>query len=262
MPDTGHRPTMRVLDILELLAANSNGLTLTELADTIGSSKSTLMPVVHTLAYRKFISLDKTTYQYRIGISAYCIGTSYSDNKTVFQFIQTEMKEITAQSGEICQMGIFDNGQILYVAKIDSDNPVRIVSYVGKRLPAYCTALGKAILSTKAMEEIKSIYPNGLKPLTENSVKDFDVLERQLAEINSRGFAYECGEVIEQTECIAVPLLKNNISFAAISVSIPTFRSTAEKRKLICALLNDVRYKIETFLNSNDIDIDSLRIDR
>lgn len=260
MPNTGHRPTIRVLDILELLATNPNGLTLTEFAHAIGSSKSTLMPVVHTLAHRKFISLDKTTHQYRIGISAYCIGASYSDNKTTLQFIQTEMKEITAQSGEICQMGIFDNGQILYIAKIDSDNPVRIVSYIGKRLPAYCTALGKAILSTKTMEEIRKIYPNGLPPLTQNSVTDFDVLERQLAEINSSGFAYESGEVIEQTECIAVPLLKNAISFAAISVSIPTFRATAEKRALIRTLLKDARYKIETFLNSNDIDIDSLRL--
>jgi DNA-binding IclR family transcriptional regulator len=260
MPNTGHRPTIRVLDILELLATNPNGLTLTELANTIGSSKSTLMPVVHTLAHRKFISLDKMTYHYRIGISAYCIGASYSDNKTTLQFIQAEMKEITVQSGEICQMGIFDNGQILYVARIDSDNPVRIVSYIGKRLPAHCTALGKAILSTKTMEEIRNIYPNGLSPLTQNSVTDFDMLERQLAEINSSGFAYECGEVIEQTECIAVPLLKNAISFAAISVSIPTFRSTAEKRELICTLLKDARYKIETFLNSNDIDIDSLRL--
>jgi DNA-binding IclR family transcriptional regulator len=171
------------------------------------------------------------------------------------------MKEIAARSGEICQMGIFDNGQILYIAKIDSDKPVRIVSYIGKRLPAYCTALGKAILSTKTMEEIKNIYPKGLLPLTQNTVTDFDTLERQLAEINSSGVAYECGEVIEQTECIAVPLLKNNISFAAISVSIPTFRSAAEKRDLICTLLKDARYKIETFLNSNDIDIDSLRID-
>jgi DNA-binding IclR family transcriptional regulator len=248
------------MDILELLATNPNGLTLTELANTIGSSKSTLMPVVHTLARRKFISLDKATYQYRIGISAYCIGASYSDNKTALQFIQAEMKEVTARSGEICQMGIFDNGKILYIAKIDSDKPVRIVSYVGKRLPAYCTALGKAILSTKTMEEIKNIYPNGLSPMTQNSITNFNMLERQLAEINSSGFAYECGEVIEQTECIAVPLLKNAVNFAAISVSIPTFRSTAEKRELICTLLKDARHKIETFLNSNDIDIDSLRL--
>jgi DNA-binding IclR family transcriptional regulator len=260
MPNAGHRPTMRVMDILALLATNPDGLTLTELANTIGSSKSTLMPVVHTLAHRKFISLDKTTHQYRIGISAYCIGASYSDNKTTLQFIQTEMKEITARSGEICQMGLFDNGQILYIAKIDSDKPVRIMSYIGKRLPAYCTALGKAILSTKTMAEIRTIYPDGLLPLTQNSVADFDSLERQLTEIRSTGFAYESGEVIEQTECIAVPLFKNDISFAAVSVSIPIFRSTVEKRELICALLRDARNKIETFLNSNDIDIDSLSI--
>jgi DNA-binding IclR family transcriptional regulator len=171
-----------------------------------------------------------------------------------------EMKEITARSGEICQMGILDNDQILYIAKIDSDKPVRIISYIGKRLPAYCTALGKAILSTKTMEEIRNIYPKGLLPLTQNTVTDFDTLARQLAEINASGFAYECGEVIEQTECLAVPLVKDNISFAAISVSIPTFRSTAEKRELICTFLKDARYKIETFLNANDIDIDSLRI--
>ncbi|MDR3200651.1 MAG: helix-turn-helix domain-containing protein, partial [Spirochaetales bacterium] len=55
MVRTEHQPTLRVLDILELLAARAEGLTLTEIADGIGSSKSTLLPVVHTLAHRNFI---------------------------------------------------------------------------------------------------------------------------------------------------------------------------------------------------------------
>jgi DNA-binding IclR family transcriptional regulator len=241
------------------LAARAEGLTLTEIADGIGSSKSTLLPVVHTLAHRNFILFDKKNYRYSIGIAAYCAGAAYTNGRTAFQFIKTIMEDIAANSGEICQMGVLVEGQILYVAKVDSDQPVRIASQIGTQLPAYCTALGKAILASKSMDEIRALYPSGLTPrLTPNTVKDFAVLEKQLRKAKTNGIAYECGEVIEQTECFAVPLYRQNLIFAALSVSIPVFRATDEKKEHIVSLLKEARAKIESYLNTNDIEIDSL----
>jgi DNA-binding IclR family transcriptional regulator len=261
MVRTEHQPTLRVLDVLELLAATAEGLTLTEIAAGIGSSKSTLLPVVHTLARRNFILFDKKNYRYSIGIATYCAGAAYTAGKTAFHFIKTVMEDIVAKSGEICQMGVLVEGQILYVAKVDSNQPVRIASHIGTRLPAYCTALGKAILASKSMDEIRALYPGGLtSPLTPNTVREFSDLEKQLRGLKGSGVFYECGEVIEQTECFAIPLYKQNLIFAALSVSVPVFRASGEKKKLIIALLKEARTKIESYLNINDIEIDSLLI--
>jgi DNA-binding IclR family transcriptional regulator len=260
MVSTGHQPTIRVVDILELLGTSAEGLTLTEIANGIGASKSTLLPVVHTLARRNFVLFDKNTFRYSTGLAAYCVGASYANGKTAFQFIRTVMEDIVRRSGEICQMGVLEKGQILYIAKVDSDQPVRIASHVGKRLPAYAAALGKVLLASKTMPEIKKLYPKGMPPRTPKTVSGFAALARQLQQVKARGYAYECGEVIEQTECFAVALSKQDRAFAALSVSIPVFRSTDKNKELIVSLLKESRDKIASYLNARDVEIDSLLV--
>jgi DNA-binding IclR family transcriptional regulator len=260
MIPTEHQPTTRVVDIIELLGTSAEGLTLTEIANGISASKSTLLPVVRTLARRNFILFDKNTYRYSTGLALYCASASYANGRTAFRFIRTVMEDIVRRSGEICQMGVLEKGQILYVAKVDSDQPVRIASHVGKRLPAYATALGKALLASKTLPEIQDLYPKGMPPCTPKTVTDFAALARQLHQVNIQGHAYECGEMIEQTECFAVPLRKRDMAFAALSVSIPVFRSTDGKKDLIRSLLKESQDKIESYLNARDIEIDSFLV--
>ncbi|EGT5236783.1 IclR family transcriptional regulator, partial [Clostridioides difficile] len=59
MTSDNHRPTARILDILEALAESENGYTLTEIADVINAPKSSIFPIVHTLNARKYITIDK-----------------------------------------------------------------------------------------------------------------------------------------------------------------------------------------------------------
>lgn len=63
MTSDNHRPTARILDILEALAESENGYTLTEIADVINAPKSSIFPIVHTLNARKYITIDKKHIQ-------------------------------------------------------------------------------------------------------------------------------------------------------------------------------------------------------
>ena len=164
------------------------------------------------------------------------------------------------ETNEICQMGILDKGQVLYIAKVDSESPIRIISSVGKRLPAYCTALGKAMLSNTKIEDIKKLYPNGLTPFTSKTITDFNELEKQLKEIKNTSIAYEFGEINEPSYCLSTPLMKNDDILAAISVSVPSFRMTKEKNDLIKKLLLESKIKIETYFREHDIDKNNLTI--
>lgn len=249
-----HKPTERVLDILELLASNPEGLSLTEISNLIQSPKSTIHPILQTMSKRKFIYLNKSTSKYTIGISSYCIGTSYSNEMNVLDFIKSQMQYIVDHSNEICQLGILDKSEVLYIAKVDSDNPIRLVSSVGKRLPAYCTALGKALLIDKNIEEIKGLYPDGLKPYTDNTITNFDVLYKEVVDCRKNNFAFEQSEINDYSSCIAVPLINNSRAIASLSVSIPTFRIDDKKIEVIKSLLLDAKSNIETFFLDNHID--------
>lgn len=257
MSFTEHQPTKRVIAVLEVLASSQEGMSLSEIARAIHASKGTISPVIHTLAKRKLIFSNKATQKYQIGINAYCIGASYAENMGVIDYIRSIMKDIMEQSREMCLMGILDGRHILYLAKVDSDEPLRIVAQVGSRIPAHCTALGKAILSNYRSEEIKALYPDGLTALTSNSITDFSLLEKQLEVVRKTNIAFENGESNEYSNCLAVPLSKDGRVIAAISICIPAYRHTEEKNQLIKKLLFDAKEKIELYFRTHEIDFEN-----
>ncbi len=260
MPTNEHRPTTRVIDILELLAEVKNGLSLTEIAEAISAPKSSILPLMHTLASRKFIFYNKETQKYTIGIAAFSVGSSYIQQMSSMQFIQSEMQHLTASCKETCQLGICDDDSVLYLAKVDSPEPLRLISYVGKRLPLYCTALGKALLCDSTFEELRQLYPDQLEAYTPNTITDIEVLFDQLQQVKKDNIAQECEEVNLNLKCISTPLRKNGKIIAALSVSIPVFRSTPEKDSQIIQLLHEKRYIIETYFLNYNIDPDTLSL--
>lgn len=260
MATTEHRPTMRILDILELLSTIPSGLSLTEIAEAISAPKSTILPVMHTLAKRKFIFYDKDTQKYSIGVAAFSVGSSYMHQMSSMQFIQSEMQHLTSECNETCQLGIRDNDSVLYLAKVDSPEPLRLISYVGKRLPLYCTALGKSLLCDASLEELEQLYPDGLKAYTPHTITDIRTLYEQLQQVKENGFAKECEEVNLNLQCFSVPLRKNNKVIAAMSVSAPIFRINAEKEDLIIRLLREKRALIEGYFLNYNVDPDTLSL--
>lgn len=157
MATTEHRPTERVLDILELLSNSEEGMTLTELAKALNAPKSSIMPLVHTMTARNFIYMQKDTLRYRIGVATYSVGVAYNNRKTSLQFIQQEMNNITALSNETCQLGIQSRNMVFYIAKkFTSANPPDV--FRRKAASLYCTGLGRALLAYKSEEEIRSLF--------------------------------------------------------------------------------------------------------
>lgn len=77
MAQTPHRSTSRVLDIFDLLSTTMEGFTLTEIAQALQSPKSSILPILQTMAARNYIDLDYRTNRYTIGINLFCAGSIY-----------------------------------------------------------------------------------------------------------------------------------------------------------------------------------------
>ena len=118
MPNTEHKPTERVLNILELLGTTPSGLSLSDIAKHIGSPKTTVAPILHTMASRNFIAFHRDSSLYTIGIGAYLAGSSYYGEKSIMQFIKSEMEYAVNETNEICQFGIRSDNSVLYIAKV------------------------------------------------------------------------------------------------------------------------------------------------
>ncbi|WP_312280662.1 IclR family transcriptional regulator [Oscillibacter sp.] len=241
-----HRSTARVLDILEYLAISKDGgSTLTELSVALDAPKSSLFPILHTLLSRKYIRLDRRSNRYYIGISAYALGSSFAANQGAVDFILQVMEAVVESCEETCQMGVLDRDKVLYIRKVDSPQPIRMISHVGNRLPANGTAIGKALLSDLKDEEVRELYADGFPRLTAHTVVDFDTLLGQLAQIRKTGVAWEKEESAEQLYCWAVPLRRDGQTFAALSVAVPMFRCSEEKKALVLDCLTQAKREIE-----------------
>ena len=249
-----HRSTSRVLDVFEYIASNSEGYTLTEICTAIGAPKSSMFPIIHTLLERQYLVFNETTSKYSIGSMAFHVGNSFLKSFDILKQIQDEMQNIVNVCLETCHFATLVGGDVLYLKKVDSPEPIRMISTVGNRLPAYGTGLGKALLMDHDLEDLKALYPKGLKPLTEKTITDLKVLESQLQRARIEGLAYEIEESNQYVRCIAIPIRKNNAIIAALSVAIPTFRYSEEKGELVKHLLFNAKAKLETWLRNVAID--------
>jgi len=255
---TDHRSTSRVLDILEILAFSEDGFSLTEIASAIDAPKSSIFPIVHTLHSREYIKMNSNTSKYTIGIRSLALSSAYHSNNSILSYIRKEMQRIVDICSETCQLGILDKGNILYLEKIDSPEPIRMISHVGTRLPAYCTGLGKALLSEHSKEELKSLFPNGFEKFTPNTISDIDTLYDQLQIIKQTQIACDCEEVTEHMQCYAIAIRKNGVMQAALSISVPVFRLSKEKINLIEETLLESRDRIESLMTKLNFDFKSL----
>lgn len=249
-----HNPTIRVIKILEALDKFPKGFNLSELSEEINSPKSTISPIVNTLLLKDYIIQDKNTSKYKTGIKSFLTGLSYSSNYSSIDIVRNEMKDIVNICNEVCQLGILIDYDVFYLAKVDSEQPINLVSHVGKKLPAYATALGKALLTKYSNEYIKNFYKDGLKPITANTITDINILLNQIQQIRNGEIAYEVEEVNQQTACFAIPLRKSGEVIAALSISFPLFRASEEKKDLIKKVLYEKKIVIEQLINQFDLE--------
>lgn len=247
-----HNPTLRVLKILETLDRADSGMTLTEIAESIGAAKSTISPILLTLLDKGYINLDNKLQKYVIGLRSFQLGLGYSKNSNTVDYVRKEMEDIVNMCNEVCQLGVLIDFEVFYLAKVDSKQPINLISYVGQKLPAYATALGKALLSGYSDEHIMGYYGKELPKIQKNTITDVEVLIDEVDKIRNGGLAYEIEEVNVGTACVAVPLKKDGEVIASISISYPLFRASDDKLLLIERILWDKKHVIEHMIEQLD----------
>ena len=254
MPDKElHRPTLRVLKILEAVAFNKQGYTLTEMADFIGAPKSSIFPVLHTLVDQKYLYYNRQSMRYFIGMKAYEVGQTYAKPSDVLKDISEIILNMVNVCGETSHFAVLDGGNIFYLITHDSPERVRIFTTVGARMPAYATSLGKALLLDLSLEQLQAMYPDQLPPLTSQTVPTVHQLYGQLQDFQTGQVAFEQGESNANISCFAVPIRKNGGINAALSISVLQSHFTDDKAELLKVLLKNAKNKIENLVKDVDV---------
>lgn len=244
-----HRSTQRVLDVLTTLSESDEGLSMADICRALDAPKSSLFPILHTMADADFISYDSDTTRYALGLRSFLLASSYERRGGILDIFKSAMRELVDACEETSQLGILDHSRVLYVAKVDSSQPVQLKSNIGKTLGVSYTAIGKVLLADKSEDEVRSIVEEPLVQPTPKASGTIDEFLRELEEVRSTGYGYDREETTPGVQCIAVPVRRHGRVTYGISVTTPSYRLTDEKANLIRSELAKTKDHIERLIS-------------
>lgn len=236
----------RALDMLELLATSEGPLRLVELSERVGLHKSTVHRLLATLARRRYVERDPVSGCYRLGLKVFELGSWFFNHIELRHEARPFMQQLVDQTLETAHLGILDDGQVVYIEKVESPQTIRMYSGLGKRAPAHCTSMGKVLLAALPEAELDLIIARrGLPRYTSNTIVDPVELKEHLRRVRAQGFAIDDTEHEEAVRCAGAPVRNyRGEVVAALSVAAPAVRLTRERMTEVVELVRTTALKI------------------
>jgi IclR family transcriptional regulator, KDG regulon repressor len=222
------RSVERALDILLCFTRNEPVCSLTQIAERVGMSKSTVHRLLATLESKRFISRDKVTGLYRLGFRF--VEMASLVDKDLQQWAQPYLQRLSEECGETVDMSVLDGSSVIYLYVVESPQRVKIAAAVGQRLPAFCTASGRALMAYLPEDQIEKILAEGFPRYTDRSPDSVEAVLEKLRATRERGFAVSEREYEAEISAVAAPILGiDNRPLAAIAMVGPSYRLTLER---------------------------------
>ncbi|RVP56876.1 IclR family transcriptional regulator [Sinorhizobium medicae] len=226
--------SVQVLDrSLSLLAiiAEGDGSTLTTLSERSGMAPSTVHRLLTSLAQHGMATNDTETGTWTVGVKAFEIGNAFLRFRKLGTISRPFLKRLMDESGETANIGIEDDGDVVFISQVESHAPMRAFFRPGRRGPIHASGIGKAILSTWSDTEIaKTLNGRPLPCFTGRTLATLPDLIRNVQEIRFRGWSIDDEEHTLGMRCIAAPLFNEyDEAIGGISISGPSVRVDDER---------------------------------
>ncbi len=223
----------RALAILDTLSAEGPDLSLGDISERLELHKSTAHRLIMVLERHKLIERNSVNGRYRLGLKLFELGTRAVSQLDLRERARPSLERLVLETSETVHLCILDDSEVVYLDKVEPTRSVRMATSVGRRNPAHCTAVGKAIMAYLPESQVEAIIrKQGMKAMTANTITSFAELKKELSIIRERGYAIDNEEIEEGVRCVGCVV--RNFSgepLAAISISAPAFRLTKEKVK-------------------------------
>jgi DNA-binding IclR family transcriptional regulator len=153
--------------------------------------------------------------------------------------VRPYLEELMEKTKETVHLGILDDGEIIYLDKVESTATIRMYSQVGKRAPVHSTSLGKTILAQLSEPEVRKILEEkGMVAKTKNTITDIDKFLEHLKEVKKQGYAVDDEEQEKDIRCIAGPIFNHRGEVvASFSISAPISRMDKKRMEELAELV-------------------------
>jgi IclR family transcriptional regulator, acetate operon repressor len=237
----------RAAQLLVHVVENSEPTSVGALAQTTGLPKSTTSRLVRALERQGLVQRAGARGTLSPGpVLLRFAGRGRSDADLVEASGET-LGALAEQTGETINLAVAGPLGVEHLAQRDSRHFLGGTNWVGRRVPYHCTANGKVLVAFGAAR-----LPAGeLERLAPHTVIDRDVLEHELEDVRSRGYATAVDELEPGLAAVAAPVHAGE-TVAALSISGPTIRMTPARLEELGALLITHADGLSTALDNDD----------
>jgi IclR family transcriptional regulator, acetate operon repressor len=214
------------LGIVNQLATVDEGMTLTNIAESVRLPPSTVHRLLTTLEQERYVHFDHGGRLWSVGVQAFVTGAAFLKTRNLVGVARPYMRALMNESAETVNLAVADENEAVYLAQVECRQMMRALARPGARVPLYCSSVGKALLSAMTDDDLSIALPRqGMRRLTENTITSKAALRDELTATRQRGFAIDDEEHASGLRCVAGLVFdESGDGLAAISISGPTAR--------------------------------------
>ena len=213
----------RALQILDFVGEKPRRIG--EIADYLGVHHSTALRFLHTLRKHGFVH-ELPDHRYRLGSAMFRLGFQALEGIELRSVARPYMEKLNEATNETVHLGTLEDGDVVYVEKVEAAHRVRMVSRIGAIATLHCTGVSKGILAfLPDAERRRLLAMHELRKYTDNTLTDLDELEADLTLSRERGYALDRQENEPGIHCVAAPVFSGEGDVVgAFSVTAPVAR--------------------------------------
>lgn len=213
--------------VLEAFSPSAPQLTITEIAKSTGLDPGTVYRVVNTLSALGYLKKADSSRHYRLTLKILDLGFNAIGRTDLRSFSRPVLRSLVGEVNEAASLAALDGTEVVYVERVHAGLArLGVDTRIGTRLPAYCTAIGIAILAhLPDPEVVRILEASDLVKLTPKTPVTRAEIETRMKRVRRNGYILSDGEVVTGLRVLAVPILDvDGYPAASVSVAAPSVR--------------------------------------
>jgi IclR family KDG regulon transcriptional repressor len=212
--------------VLNLFSIEQPEWGVSEAAQVLQQPKSSTSAMMAALAEHGLLRRTGER-RYRLGWRVMALSQILLETTEFRSEARRAMEHLVSLTGETVHLAALEANQLIYVDKLQGTRAIQVrLTGIGIRLPAHCSAVGKAILAHLPWEQaLEILEEQGMKKFTPNTITTPEELREELWNIQERGYAYDFEEAELELCCVAAPIRDHSGEVvASMSLSVPAYR--------------------------------------
>jgi IclR family acetate operon transcriptional repressor len=236
----------RGLALLERIADNADGVTLTDIAQQVGLAPSTTHRLLLTLAQSGYVRQNEELGKWYVGVKAFTVGNAFLGARDIVESSRPFLHKLMEATGETANLAVLEGGEAVIVSQVECHELMRMVVPLGTRTPVHASGLGKALLLAISEFEVAAIlHQHGLTRYTEHTLDTPAKLKQNLQAARKAGYVVDNEEHAVGLRCVAAPVYdEQGRAVAAISISGPRSRIPDTRLRELGALTGRIAREV------------------